>query len=67
MIKKQEIKDFKKKLEKSRDEYCKMINEKESSKMSYSDEVTVSIWDGRINALNKMIDELDILELELFV
>lgn len=67
MINSKEIKKFMKKLEDLRDVYCKMIDEKEREELSFADKNTISIWENRINAISKAINELDMLEFELFV
>ena len=67
MIKSKEIKDFMKKLSDTREEYCRMIDEKESGEMDWMDENTVKIWNARIDHISKMIHELDMLEFDLFV
>ncbi len=67
MIKSAEIKEFMKKLDDTRNEYCKMIDEKEKGEMTFMDKNTIQIWENRIDAISKMINELDMLEFELFV
>ena len=67
MIKSKEIKDFMRKLSDTRDEYCRMIDEKEQGDMTYIDKNTVKIWNARVDHISKMIHELDMLEFDLFV
>ena len=67
MIKSSEIKNFMNKLSETREEYCRMIEEKEQGEMTFSDKNTVKIWNDRVDHISKMIHELDMLEFDLFV
>jgi hypothetical protein len=44
-----------------------LIEEKEKGEMTFADKNTIAIWEARVNAIEKMIHELEMLEFELFV
>lgn len=67
MVKRKDISDFCQKLIKSSNEYSDLIEEKEKGEMTFADKNTIAIWEARINAIEKMIHELEMLEFELFV
>lgn len=67
MMNANDIKEFKNKLYETEEKYFDLIKEKESGEMTFMDKNTVSIWAGRIDAIEHMINELNNLEFELFV
>ncbi len=67
MIELQEIKEFQNKLMETENAYIKLIEEKENNEMTVVDKNTVKIWEDRVDAIEKMAHQLDMLEFELFI
>ena len=67
MINANDIKEFKNKLYETEKRYFNLIDEKEKGEMTFSDKNTITIWEVRIKAIERMMIEIDKLEFELFV
>jgi hypothetical protein len=67
MIKLQEIKEFRNKLTETENVYMKLIEEKENEDMTVINKNTIKIWEDRVDAIEKMANQLDMLEFELFI